>query len=450
MTYFVGTASATDTGKAVVDATQNLIVEIMQYIGVDIKVQISSTIQADLDKYSEDLRQTVEAQASNRIAGFQVREKYVQSDKASGRVTAYILASYLTADLTKEKARIAALFQEKADAVAKPEAEGDALAASGRTIEAADRYIQAMVVASGSDIENAGIKLERNADKARLQIATLSFVLPGGPELKAVLGKAPAQLFEVRLMAGKGGQSAPVPGASISISYPRKLANGKLGTKTESLSTDKSGMARLSLPAPDFVGKGRISVQLNLSSTLELLDKVPKKYDTLLSALDNEIRTKTVEATYSVSSQAASIPLALFIMDMDEKGVIGQQNVTQTGLMETLGKEGFALKALEMDPALVYASTDKMLAASKGSAPSGIGRLAFGQGKVVSVRKEGAFFVVSVSGTIKVVDLATGQVLYAADKSWQSMASDEATARRNALRELGSQVFGKDLVSSLP
>ncbi|MCX7027290.1 MAG: hypothetical protein NT061_07400 [Spirochaetes bacterium] len=449
-TWFVGSAAGADAASATNAATSNLIVEIMQYIGVDIKVQVSSVTQETLNKYSEELRQTIEVQSSNRIAGFKVKEKFVQFDKTSKRVTVYILASYLTADLNKEKARIAALFQEKSDAVAKPEAEGDALAASGKALEAADRYVQAMVAASGSDIENAEIKLERNADKARLQIASLSFILPGNPELKALLGKAPAQPFELRLVTRKGGQNVPIPGASITLSYPRKLANGKLGTKAETLVTDQGGMIRLVLPAPDFVGKGRVYAQLDLSSALELLDKVPKKYDALISALEDEIRGKTAEVTYVVSSQAASIAIALFVVDIDERGIIGQQNVTQTGLMETLGKEGFTIRALALDPALVTVSTDQLIALTRNTFPSGMGRLAFGSGKIVSVRKEGAFFVASASGSLKVVDLTTGQILYASEKSWQALASDEATARRNALKELGSQVFGKDLLSSLP
>jgi hypothetical protein len=264
------------------------------------------------------------------------------------------------------------------------------------------------------------------------------------------LGKTPAQPLELRLVSGSGGQTAPVPGASITFVYPRKLANGKLGTKTETLVTDQGGLARLSLPAPDFVGKGRISVQLDLSSSLELLDKVPKKYDAILSALDDEIRGKTAEISYIVSSQAVSVPLVLFVVDMDEKGLISQQGAAQTGLMETLAAQGFAVKAAPLDPTMISAPAEQLIGLTRNAVPSGAARLVYGSGKILSVRKEGAFFVASVSGSLKVVDMATGQVLYAADKSWQAMASDEGTARRNALRELGSQIFGKDLVASLP
>jgi hypothetical protein len=70
--------------------------------------------------------------------------------------------------------------------------------------------------------------------------------------------------------------------------------------------------------------------------------------------------------------------------------------------------------------------------------------------KVESVRKDGGFYVVAVSGRFKVVELSSGRILYAADKSSQSVGSDEQSARRAALRELGTKVFGPDLASSLP
>jgi len=447
-TYFVGSASGANAAAAVADATSNLIAGIMQYLGVKVKVSTSATAKASVDEYSASLRQTVETESNNRLAGFQVKQKYVQTDKKTGAVTVWILASYATAELNKEKARIAALFQEKIDAVAKPEAEGDRLAFEGKAVEAAMRYIEAMVAASGSDIENADIKLERNANKARAQVAAVSFASTLGNELKATLGAAPAKAVEFLVTAGAG---APIAGAAVNVSYPRKLPNGKLGTRTEALVTDARGVARLVLPAPDFVGKGRIVARLDLSSVLELLDKVPRKYDALRSALEDEIGAKGADLAYAVSSAAASVPMAIFLVDLDERGVpLSQGGAAQGGLAEALTKEGFSIRALALDPAMILLPSDKLLSALSAAAPAGTGRLAYGEGKLLSVRKDGAFFVASAAGSLKVAELATGRILYAADKSWQAVASDEATARRTALRELGSQIFGKDLLASLP
>ncbi|TXT42006.1 MAG: hypothetical protein FD137_2379 [Spirochaetes bacterium] len=206
-TYFVGSGPGPDPGSATVEATSNLIANIMQYIGVAVKVDTSATAKASLDSYSAEIRQTVETQSTNRLAGFKVLERYSSRDKATGRYVVHILASYATADLRKEKARIEGLFQEKIDAVAKPESEGDALAASGRVVDAATKYIEAMVAASGSDIDNAEIKVERNANKAREQISQLRFSFAGPGEIRASLGKAPGVALAIQVLAGRGGRT---------------------------------------------------------------------------------------------------------------------------------------------------------------------------------------------------------------------------------------------------
>jgi hypothetical protein len=450
-TYFVGSSSGPDVGTATADATSNMIAGIMQYMGVSVKVSTSATAKASLDAYSADIRQTVETQSTNRLAGFQVKQKFMQTDKATGKITVHILASYATAELNKERARIAALFQEKADAVAKPEADGDNLVSQGRVLDAINRYMEAMVAASGSDIENADIKLERNANKARAQIASLGFSTNAGQGFSGILGTVPSLPLEIRLFADNGGVKSSVPGAALNVTYPRKLANGKIGSKSQNLVTDTNGAAKLTLPAPDFVGKGKISVQLDLSSALDLLDKLGSKHDALRSAIEDEITSKTAEIQYVVASAARTTPTALFITDLDEKGYFTGLGVAQSGLLESLTKEGFSVLALALDPTLaVSGSGDQILAAARKAAPQTMKRIIYGVCKIESVRKDGALFIVSASGSLKAVDLASGQILYATDKTWQAIGSDEAVARRNALRELGSKVFGAEIISSLP
>jgi hypothetical protein len=449
-TYFTGSASGLDAGTATANATNNLIAGIMQYIGVTVKVNTSSTVKASVDAYSEELRQTVEAQSVNRLTGFKVMERFVQADKKSGTVTVHILASYLTKDLEREKARIEALFKEQADAVARPEGEGDALAAENKSLEAAVRYIEAMSAAAGSDIDNASIKFERNANKARAQLANLAFVLPGGKNLAGSLDKAPSSPLEIQLVSGNIGNSIPVAGARVSVGYPRKLPNGKLGTRTESFVTDAQGMVRVQLPAPDFTGKGRVSIQLDLSSAMELLDRVPASFSSIVSAVEDEVRSRVTYVDYSVTSRAAAIPMAVFLVDLDERGSVNPAQATQGGLMDTLMKEGFAVQNLNLDPAAIFMQDDQLVALARTKASPGTLRFAFGSGRIVSVRKDGSMFIAQAGGTVKVVDLAAGQLLYSGEKSWQALGPDEASARRNALKELGAQVLGKDLAASLP
>ncbi len=450
-TYFSGSATAADDATAIGDATDRLIAGIMQYIGVDVKVSTSATARASLDSYSADLRQTVQTESSNRMAGFKVTQKYIARDKKTGSVTAHILAAYQTAELEKEKARIAALFKERADAVAKPEAEGDALASEGRAAEAVNKYIEAMAAASGAEVENAGIKLERNANKARAQLASISFLIGDGKSLQGSLGKAFGQALPVRVLRESPAGRQGLPGASLQVSYSRKLPNGQLGSKSQSLITDASGYAFLELPPPDFVGRGRVFVQLDLSSSLELLDKVGPGYQAVVASLEDEIRTKYAELPYIVASGASQVPLAVFVVDKDEQGRSLIPSAFQAGFVDALVKEGFSVRTLSLDPALLQGPQEFLIAQVRAQNPGGAPlRFAYGSAAISAVRKESTIFIAQAGATITIVDLATGSTLYSSDKARQALGNDEANARKNALRELGAQVFAKDILSSLP
>jgi hypothetical protein len=257
-TYFVGYASDPkgDTAKATNDAAANLIADIMKYIGVKISVDSSASAKATLDSYSADIRSTVTAQSTNRITGFTIKDKYVYKDSKSKQVIVYVLASYATEDLEKEKRRIEALFQEKQDAVAKPESDGRALAEGGRNFEAVKKFVEAAVAASGSDIDNAEIKMERNVNNARTALAKLRFERSSNEVVKAFVGQSFPQPFTVRVVSGEGSGAPGVPAASLLVSYSRKQGT-RLVSKTESAMTDQAGLLSFSPPFRVIDGAAR-------------------------------------------------------------------------------------------------------------------------------------------------------------------------------------------------
>ena len=70
-TYFVG--QATSKGgltEAMGDAEANLVAAIVQYLGVEVRVDTNATAKATLDSYSAELKQSVVTQGSGRLAGF--------------------------------------------------------------------------------------------------------------------------------------------------------------------------------------------------------------------------------------------------------------------------------------------------------------------------------------------------------------------------------------------
>jgi serine/threonine protein kinase len=51
---------------------------------------------------------------------------------------------------------------------------------------------------------------------------------------------------------------------------------------------------------------------------------------------------------------------------------------------------------------------------------------------------------------VKVLDIASGRVLYSAERGATALGSDEKSARAAAYRELGLSAIGKDLLANLP
>ncbi|NLJ44942.1 MAG: hypothetical protein GX430_00045, partial [Treponema sp.] len=319
-TYFVGYSAdpSGDAAKAAEGATANLLSSIMNYIGVKITVDSSATARASYDSYQAEIVQTVRTQSTNRLAGFMVKDRYQVKEK-SGRVTVYILASYVTKDLEAEKTRIQRLFQEQIDAVAVPERKGQSFESEGRYFEAVQSYIEAAVAASGADIDNADIKLERNVNNARRVLQRLRFVA-AGPAPTAGLGRPFSGPFSARLVYGENDSGPGIPGAEAYVTYQVRQASGRLTGKTERIVSDSRGAFSFTPPPPNFVGKAKLVMRINLDSSLDLLDKFPAKFEAFRAALETELRGRSIEFEYTVVSIAKDVATGIALADLDEKG----------------------------------------------------------------------------------------------------------------------------------
>jgi hypothetical protein len=448
-TYFVGSASnpAGDTAAATNDAAANLMSSITQYIGVKVNVATSAEAQATLDSYSANIKSTVTSASQNQVSGFSVKERFVQTDKKTKRVTVYVLASYATADLNKEKARIADLIKKGIDAVEVPEREGNALLDQNRGYEAVRKFVEAAVAASGSSIDNAEVYFERDINSARSALSRIRFDASASAGYKGFVGQAFAQPFVAKLVSGEGTGAPGVPGAVVQLSYQRKSGT-RLVSKTESVMTDGSGNVNFTPPPPDFVGKAKFSLKLDFQSTLDLLDKIPENYAAFRDSLAAELRAKIVDVPYEVVSGARSVAMAVAILDQDENGgVVG--SLAQAGLIEALIKEKFNVRGLAL-PADSLAAMDDAAVTAAVSAAGRYDRIAYGIARISNVRKDGANYLADGKATVRVLEVSSGRTLYTAERIATGFGADEKSARAATYRELGLNAVGKDLLSNLP
>ncbi len=448
-TYFVGSASdATgDVATATNDAAANLMSSITQYIGVKVNVATSAEDKATLDSYSAKIKSTVTSSSQNQVSGFSVKERFVQTDKKTKRVTVYVLAAYATADLEKEKARIADLMKKGVEAVEGPEREGNGMLSQNRSYEAVRKFVEAAVAASGSKIDNADVYFERNINSARTALSKIRFDTSASGGYKGLVGQDFKQPFKARIVTGEGASAPGVPGAVVLMSYQRKSGT-RLVSKTESVMADGSGAISFTPPAPDFVGKAKFNLRLDFQSTLDLLDKIPDKYAAFRDSLAEELKAKIVDVAYEVASNARGVSMAVAILDIDETGaVVG--SLAQAGLIDALLKEKFLVKSVAI-PKEAIAAMDEAAVSAAASSAGKYQRVAFGTATITSVRKDGGNYLATGKAVVKVLDIAGGQILYSAERGATGLGSDEKSARAAAYRELGLNAIGKDMLSNLP
>jgi hypothetical protein len=447
-TWFTGSASIAgrDLAKADEAATADLVASIMRYIGAKVTVESTATAKATVDSYQTDIIQSVKTSADNRVAGFSIKDRYIAWDPQLGRSTVYILAAYRTADLEGEKKRIAAAFAEKADAVAIPEAQGDAFAAQGRDWDALGSYVSAAVAASGSSITNADIKLRRNLDKALSAIATIrvSVIPPSG---KAYVGSPWPGAFAIRVE--NGGSGLGVPGAALLVSYPRKQGP-RVGQRTVTAVTDAAGSASFLPPPPDFVGQGKLTVSVDFSAWANQLDGLPAQWNASTDALRQAFSAARSEIGVMVSSRAASYPIAVAIVDEGQDGGPLADANASSALIDTLSRSGFSVSSIALDPGLLAGGNEAAIRQAATSLGTTASRLAYGEARVLSSRQDGATWIVTARINAKVVDMASGSLLWSGERQATGLGNDETSAIRSALRTAGGTTLGGELLSSLP
>ena len=449
-TYFVGSSSDDkgDVALATEDAAIALISQITRYMGVEITVETTGEARGTLDSYTADVTSVVKQSGASRVSGFSIKDRYVV--RQGTMATVYILAQYVTADLNKEKARIAAMFKEKEDAVAKPEAAGDSAASAGRYFDAIKNYVEAVVAASGSDIANADIKLERNVNKARAVLGKLQFIKVDAPTT-AGLGKDYAKPFQARLAYGEGDTAPGIPGAEVFVTYQRRQSSGRVVTRTERVLTDARGIAGFAPPPPDFVGKATLGFVLNLDSTRELLDKIPAKYAAFVEAIGDDMARRAISFEYVIASMAKTVPTGVVVIDLSDDGKPASTSIAQGGLFETLAKEKFKAGLAPLGADMVAALDDAaVLKAAKAQYGSGLSRLIYGVARVERAALDGTMWQATARMTVRCVDFATGMILYSVEKTAIVVASDEASARRSAMLQVARDAVAKDLMANLP
>lgn len=447
--FFVGSGSnnSGDFAEAEKVAADHIIKQIIQEFGVSVRAESTAETQATLDSFEASVRESVSQEGTANIAGFRIKEKWMQEE--DGTINVYVLGEYSTSEFKKEKARIAKLEQEKEDAIAIPEAKGNEYMAAENYIEAAREFMVAAAAASVSELENAAIYFEENIQNTKSAVNKIA-LFKMNDNLETVVGDGFGQEFQLRVVSDDNIDGSGLANVPIRISYKEKKSNGRLTTKYISMYTDSDGIVSFNHPAPQFVGDETVTMRLDLSDYFEVLEGVSSKFADLVDELDTLIAKKKAVFQFSSISMAKEIPTGIVILDVDKaRNPIGTSDVA-TGVLESLSKSDFDVRIIDYDSMLLQNASDKEIISAISSQFGGtIERLIFGIVGIDSFEEEDNGFTVKIAGTIKVVDLESGKILYSERKIKNSRGSNIDKAVSLGFVQIGEN-FGNAMVNDLP
>ncbi len=434
--FFVGSGTSTrgDANEARAAATNEVLAEIMRYIGVSVTSDTVATARGSLNEFQASVEQAVRQTGSARVAGLDIRDTWTDSRKKPA-VTVHILARYQRGELLKEKQRIEALFKEKTDAVEAPEREGDRLSSAGRPFEAAIQHMSAARAALDPGVDNGDIKFKRNVDKAKAAIERMSLVkLNDG--LKGRAGQPLPEPLRLKVVAGSRAGDPGVADAALQVTFQEA---GQRRFRTEQAKTDASGTAEFAYPFAGLAGETTVVFALDLAKYTDALYSAPRALRDQVDGLEALIGSRKTTFRLSFESTAAGVPMGLLLLDYDSSGALA--GMTDSANAAAAALSGYSLRNLSFAPAEVAGkNTNDLAALVRSRYGAEIQRLVLAQVRIAEIGPRSGRIFARAAADIQVIDLASGATLHSATRERLAMGATNQAAQQQAFRDIGRDI----------
>ena len=446
--FFV--ASGIDTqgvqSHAEMAAAYEMISKILEQIGVVVAADTNEATIAKLKDFEEQLHKQIQQPDENLVSGFAIIDHYVRTQ--NGEIKVYLLGRYDREELKAETQRFPELFQEQREAIDVPENRARSLYESGQYGAALPYLLQAAAAAAISDVDDADVRFDRNMMLAREIVDNLILELERD-YISAVVHQGVDEAIVVSAYYIADGKRVPVSNLPIQVGYREVLEGRRLAIRTAQIHTDNNGLGVFQHPAPTYVGNERVTFSLDLASDMKPLHSLGGRYRSLVRSLEDTIMRARTSLQLEVESRAGNIPTAILILDADIAGNPIREQATVIGLQEALGGAGYVIHPIDLPAELLMSLSDEeILQAVRAGYGNEVERLLFGIVKIIHFNESDGF-IVNVSGTIRAVDIHTGEMLHTITTSSRTRGTSSSRAISSAFRNLGSSV-GQDMLRSLP
>ncbi len=447
--YFVSAGSDSGGNEAVAreQAGTNLVSAITNFLGVRVTSETSIEAKATLETFESNISQSIKESSFAQLADFKVVETF--SERNGEEIIVFILGEYNKAALLEEQKRLKDLFIEKQEAVSGPEAAGNEALAAGDFYRAAVEYLNAAAAAASSDIDNAGVKFERNINNARNALSNINLFRLNN-NIQGFVESPLDSGFELRITSGNSADAEGLGGIPVRASYKSLNSRGRMVIAREDLISDEAGNVVFIRPVPHFVGDEKITMTINLKDAMEPLEDVSNELYSHVEGLEQLIMSRKVVFDYKIISIAKEVSTGIVIIDVDNNGAPTGKTETASGLFEVLSGEGFDTGQIGNAVNINGLDNDAVLNAVREAYGSRFRRVIFGVVGISDFTDGDDRYTVKVSGNILAADLETGRILYSSGNKFKSaMGSNFNSAMSAAFKQFG-KVIGEDLANSLP
>lgn len=267
--YFTASGTNKNFTLAEADAKNNLINEIIRYLGVSIKTETTTTALGSIENLEKILKSEISQSSTANIKKLKIKNRYTKKNKDS--LTVYLLAEYDKNELRKERDRLLKIAEEKMLSVSEPQKKADDFFESKKYYSAALYYTKAASAALSSGIENGDIKFRQNISNAKESLKKIKLNLQ-----KDNLENT-SNDFLIPINIGTFEERVP-----LLVSYKTKVKN-TTSIIIEGIETDQNGTANFILHDEKIEPKARIRIELDISEIKQILGS--KDFDEYQEAL---------------------------------------------------------------------------------------------------------------------------------------------------------------------
>lgn len=416
----------------------------------DAAAQLSQTLVRDLEAQgiavTRNVGEAVEAQAARRLARAEPADRFRRRD-VQGAIEQYLLYEYLPEERNRD---LTAIYE-----VATLGVPGESsLEPVERSLEDEEIPSPLAVVRAllAESIPEAGAERREKLEEIRRRAEEVSITVE--PRRRSVaLGDSLSDGFTVSARSEDGGE--PLNDVPLRVEIRGPLVDGRQTSSQTQVATDQDGTVQIPVATPALAGTTRIDVEpLWLA---ELADRWEAQLESaelqdLLASISERLR---VRAAVQVTSQAASIPTAMIVLDRDIAGNPIDSADTMRGMTQEFMDTDFRIREVELS-----SSARRRLAEAESISVADLydllpfdvlsrtERVIVGDAHILEFSEEDGFTVV-VEVEAGAFDLRRDEVLARVSFQERISGSDARSAIRTAFQAAGRRLV-RQIVPRLP